>query len=147
MILMAGWAGATASVGATPEREKAPSPEGVEFFETHVRPVLVDHCYGCHSASAEKVRGDFVVDTKAGWERGGASGKPSVLPGNPGGSPLIRAIRHEDPDLAMPPKKKLSANRSGVGGLGHGWGRRIRERASPCRTRGRWPNVTGRFSR
>lgn len=108
MFLVVGWAGWSVSSASTPEPATAPSPEGIEFFETHVRPVLVDHCYGCHSASAEKIRGDFVVDTRAGWERGGASGKPSVLPGNPGESPLIRAIRHEDPELAMPPKKKLS---------------------------------------
>jgi len=108
VILTAGWAGWTSDVGSTQAPLEAASPEGIEFFEKHVRPVLVDHCYSCHSASAEKIRGDFVVDTKAGWERGGTSGKPSVLPGNPGDSPLIRAIRHTDPELAMPPKNKLS---------------------------------------
>lgn len=102
--LAVGWLAATAEASAS----EPLSPEGIEFFEKHVRPVLVEHCYGCHSASAEKIRGDFVVDTKVGWERGGASGKPAVVPGSPDVSPLIRAIRHDDPDLAMPPKKKLS---------------------------------------
>ena len=32
-------------------------PEETEFFETHIRPVLVDHCYGCHSKEAGKARG------------------------------------------------------------------------------------------
>src|SRR5688572_22467682 len=29
-----------------------PSPADVEFFEARVRPVLVEHCYKCHSAGA-----------------------------------------------------------------------------------------------
>ena len=28
--------------------------EGVAFFEKHVRPLLVEHCYECHSAIATK---------------------------------------------------------------------------------------------
>jgi hypothetical protein len=78
---------------------------GVEFFENKVRPVLVDHCYSCHSTQAKKIRGDFVLDSKAGWEKGGASGKPAVIPGQPDESPLIRAVRYADADTAMPPRK------------------------------------------
>src|SRR3954467_8845849 len=36
-----------------------PSPEQLDFFETKVRPVFVDHCYSCHSQKAEKVKGDL----------------------------------------------------------------------------------------
>ncbi|MCC6231873.1 MAG: PSD1 domain-containing protein [Verrucomicrobiales bacterium] len=85
----------------------ADAPEALEFFETHIRPVLVDHCYPCHSATAEKLRGDLLLDTKEGWTRGGASGKPALLPGDPDHSLLLRAVRHSDPELAMPPKKKI----------------------------------------
>lgn len=28
--------------------------EGVEFFEKHIRPILADHCYQCHSTDADK---------------------------------------------------------------------------------------------
>ena len=31
--------------------------EGIEFFETHIRPVLVEKCYECHSAKAKIVQG------------------------------------------------------------------------------------------
>src|ERR1051325_5780532 len=34
-------------------------PEGDEFFEKQVRPVLVERCYKCHSASAEKLKGQL----------------------------------------------------------------------------------------
>lgn len=84
-----------------------PDIEGVEFFETHIRPLLIDACYSCHSTGADKIRGDLLLDSKAGWEKGGVSGKSSILPGDPDASPLIQAVRHLNEDLAMPPRKKL----------------------------------------
>ncbi|MBX3745133.1 MAG: PSD1 domain-containing protein [Verrucomicrobiae bacterium] len=92
---------------ATPASSAGPDLDGIEFFETHIRPLLIDSCYSCHSAGADKVRGDLLLDSKAGWEKGGVSGNPSIRPGDPDASPLIQAVRHEDDDLAMPPRKKL----------------------------------------
>src|SRR4051794_26078215 len=43
-----------------------PSKEGVEFFEKHIRPVLADKCYKCHSAKSEKVKGKLLLDTREG---------------------------------------------------------------------------------
>ncbi len=83
----------------------AGAEEGIAFFEQKVRPVLVEHCYECHSADAKKVKGGLVLDTKVGWERGGDSGKPAILPGKPEESLFIQSVRHLDPDLAMPVKK------------------------------------------
>jgi mono/diheme cytochrome c family protein len=76
---------------------------GGEFFESKVRPLLVEHCYECHSA--EKTKGDLALDTKAGWEKGGKSGTTIVV-GKPDESLLIKAVRYHDEDLAMPPQKK-----------------------------------------
>jgi hypothetical protein len=81
-------------------------PAGVAFFEQKVRPVLVEHCYSCHSAKAEKIKGGLVLDTRVGWQRGGDAGEPVVVPGKPDESPLILAVRHEQ-GLEMPPGKKL----------------------------------------
>jgi cytochrome c553 len=86
--------------------DKPPSAEGVEFFEKKVRPVLVKHCYGCHSADAKKVKGEYRLDTRAGVLAGGASG-PSVVPGDPAKSLLVQAVRHADPAPQMPPDAKL----------------------------------------
>jgi mono/diheme cytochrome c family protein len=80
--------------------------EGVDFFESKIRPVLVESCYDCHSTDA-KVKGGLLLDTKAGTLQGGDSG-PALVPGDPAKSLLLTAIRHTDPDLEMPPKKKLS---------------------------------------
>ncbi len=86
------------------------SDAGVDFFEKKIRPALVDHCYKCHSADAKKLKGGLRLDLKAGWQLGGDSGKPAVVPGKPEESPLIRAIRHDNADEAMPPNQsKLPA--------------------------------------
>ena len=73
------------------------------FFEQKVRPVLAEHCYGCHSQKAEKLRANLLLDSKAGWERGGDSGAPAIIPGDPDRSPLISSVKHLD--LEMPPSK------------------------------------------
>lgn len=73
------------------------------FFESKVRPVLVEHCYECHGG--EKTKGGLALDTKQGWQKGGDSG-PAIVPGKPDESLLIKAVRYHDQDLAMPPEKK-----------------------------------------
>jgi len=75
------------------------------FFESKVRPLLVKHCYECHSG--EKTKGGLALDTRAGWEKGGDNG-PAIIPGKPEQSLLIKAIRHEDKSLVMPPKSRGS---------------------------------------
>jgi mono/diheme cytochrome c family protein len=95
---------------ATPISWAAPAPEraGAEFFENHIRPLFAEHCYKCHSASAEKLKGGLGLDTRDGLLKGGDSG-PAVVPGDPEKSLLIKAVRYTDEDLRMPPKgKKLT---------------------------------------
>jgi mono/diheme cytochrome c family protein len=83
----------------------AADPAGIAFFEQKVRPVLVEHCYSCHSAEAKKLKGNLYLDSKAGWEKGGDSGDPVVVPGKPEASLLIRTVQHLEADMEMPPKK------------------------------------------
>jgi len=80
------------------------NPEQREFFEKQVRPLLVEHCYRCHSAEGEQ-KGHLMLDTKAGWEVGGESGS-AIVPGKPDDSLLIEAVRYES--FEMPPEKQLS---------------------------------------
>lgn len=79
--------------------------QGTDFFEAKIRPVLAEHCYGCHSAKKQKA--GLVLDTRDGVRTGGDSG-PAVVAGKPDESLLIKAVRYTDPDLRMPPKGKLS---------------------------------------
>ncbi|WP_439621673.1 PSD1 and planctomycete cytochrome C domain-containing protein [Gemmata sp.] len=107
LAALAGWAAPTAAQPAkgTGYAEK-PTPEQLAFFEKKIRPVLVESCYKCHSAEAEKLKGELSLDTREGVRKGGATG-PSIVPGNPEKSLLIKGIRHKDADTAMPPKGKL----------------------------------------
>jgi uncharacterized protein DUF1553/uncharacterized protein DUF1549/cytochrome c len=81
------------------------SDPGIEFFETKIRPLLVERCYECHSARAEKLKGGLFLDSKEGVLKGGDSG-PAIVPGNPEKSLLIKAVRYTNDDLQMPPKNK-----------------------------------------
>ncbi|MEP6664658.1 MAG: DUF1549 domain-containing protein, partial [Verrucomicrobiota bacterium] len=65
---------------------------------------MVEHCYKCHSADAEKLKGDLFLDSKAGVLKGGESGA-ALVPGDVEKSLLIKAVRYTDKDLEMPPKK------------------------------------------
>jgi hypothetical protein len=78
--------------------------EQLKFFEAKIRPVLIEKCYGCHSDQAKSIAGNFRLDFRALMLQGGDSG-PAVEPGNPDDSLLMQALRYDDPDLAMPPKK------------------------------------------
>ena len=50
----------------------------------------------------------MLLDSRDGLRKGGVSG-PALEPGEPEKSLLIKAIRHTDPELKMPRKKKLPA--------------------------------------
>ncbi len=77
---------------------------GIEFFETHIRPALAEHCYACHSAEAERadqLKADLRLDTPAG-----ILASSTVVPGDPAASSLIDALHHGE--LKMPPDGKLA---------------------------------------
>ena len=80
------------------------APDKVEFFEKRIRPVLIEHCYSCHSQEAETVQGGLYLDSKMGWQQGGDSG-PALSPGHADDSLLIQAMAYED--MEMPPKGQL----------------------------------------
>ena len=108
-VLMLVGATAAASRSAV-AAETMDERERTEFFEKKIRPVLVEHCYRCHSAEAPELRGGLRLDLKAGWQAGGESGQPAVVPGQPEESPLLRSVRHDADVSAMPPgESKLPA--------------------------------------
>ncbi len=102
-------------VGILGEVEMARADEKIsekerDFFEKKIRPVLVTHCYECHSAEAVargKLKGMLTVDTREGLRKGGDSGA-AVVPGKPAESLLLKALRNDPNVSAMPPKEKLS---------------------------------------
>jgi mono/diheme cytochrome c family protein len=76
------------------------------FFESKIRPLLLDRCVECHGP--EKQKGGLRLDSTEAFIKGGEHG-PVVEPGNPEGSRLIAGIRRQDPDFQMPPKQPLTA--------------------------------------
>ena len=82
------------------------SPDDIEFFESKVRPLLVEHCYECHGQKKQK--GGLRLDSMPGWRTGGDSGTV-IVPGKPETSLLIDAIGYKNEDLQMPPKEPLNA--------------------------------------
>jgi cytochrome c553 len=103
--------GASFASAASDASALEPDAKGIEFFETKIRPVLVEQCLKCHSTAAEKekkLRGGLKLDFKmGGWDKGGDTG-PAIVPGKPSEGTLIKSLKYTDPDLQMPPKGKLS---------------------------------------
>jgi hypothetical protein len=79
--------------------------EQTAFFENRIRPLLVEHCYECHSEHSDTPQSGLRLDLRQTVLRGGESG-PAIVPGKPEESLLIEAVRYES--LEMPPTEKLS---------------------------------------
>src|SRR4051794_40360117 len=77
-------------------------PNSPEFFETRVRPILANNCYGCHTNSK---LGGLRVDSREALLQGGSSG-PSIVPGSPEKSLLVSAVVQSG-ELKMPKGSKL----------------------------------------
>lgn len=87
----------------------AADDEGVQFFEQKIRPMLVQHCYGCHSVAArdeKKLQGDLYLDSAAGVAKGGETG-PILVKGKSAESLLLKALQYKDDKIEMPPAGKL----------------------------------------
>ncbi len=83
------------------------SAEDLQFFEQKIRPVLVEHCYECHSQDAaenDELQGGLLVDTRDGLLKGGDSGS-ALTPGDATDGMLLDALRYET--FEMPPSGPL----------------------------------------
>jgi len=80
--------------------------EGTAFFESRIRPVLVEHCYKCHSGRTKSPKGGLRLDSREAVLRGGANG-PAVVPGKADDSLIIKALCYEGDVAEMPPDEKL----------------------------------------
>lgn len=89
------------------EEVSAPTTEQLDFFEKRIRPVLVQHCYNCHSkkaAAKDELRGGLLLDSRVGFLAGGDSGA-ALVPGKPEEGTLLSSLNY---DLyEMPPAGKL----------------------------------------
>lgn len=81
------------------------TPAQQDFFESKIRPILIEHCYECHSAASRTLQGGLRVDHPDGLIRGGDTGT-AIIPGKAAESLLLKALRYDE--IEMPPKGKLS---------------------------------------
>ena len=98
-VFLSGWL----LVSISPAEQ--PTAEQLEFFESKIRPALVGNCYSCHSAQTKTPFANLRLDSLAGFLKGGDAG-PAIVPGDPGASRLIQALRFAS-TIKMPPTGKL----------------------------------------
>ncbi len=79
---------------------------GLEFFEKRIRPLLITHCYECHSADSKKLGGELRLDDADSIRRGGETGA-AIDATQPEKSLLLKAIQYDSDELKMPPKGRL----------------------------------------
>src|SRR3954454_14336239 len=77
--------------------------EHARFFESKVRPLLIENCQPCHGEKKQK--GGLRLDSAAAIQKGGKNG-PVITPGQPTISKLITAINYTDKGAQMPPEDK-----------------------------------------
>jgi mono/diheme cytochrome c family protein len=96
------------ALGASSPRQETATPaftaDQIRQFETHVRPILDEHCLKCHGSA--KQWASLRLDSRDAILKGGDSG-PAAVAGEPDASLLIRAVRHEDENLKMPQDSRL----------------------------------------
>ncbi|MFM7167168.1 MAG: DUF1553 domain-containing protein [Planctomycetaceae bacterium] len=101
LFMASALSGQSGSVIAQPPQFSAVQ---LDFFESKVRPLLIRHCYECHSG--EKIKGSLSLQSRTAIITGGDSG-PAIVPGQPESSLLIRAVHYDG--FEMPPSGKLAA--------------------------------------
>ena len=79
---------------------KLSASQQAEFFESKIRPVLIEHCYSCHNSS-DNAEGGLAVDHRDAFLQGGDGGT-ILKPGDSANSRLLAILRHEIDGLEMP---------------------------------------------
>jgi mono/diheme cytochrome c family protein len=113
LVLGGVWTLATAeekpSVAAEPKSLSA----GEQLFVDKVGPILRNKCAQCHGA-ADLEEAELDVTGREALLKGGESGPVTVVPKEPKESLLYRAVRRDDPDLAMPPDESEALSKDEV---------------------------------
>jgi len=80
--------------------------EETDFFENHIRPILIQNCYECHGGDPEKLEGGFNLTYRKGMLSSGDIGG-NLVPGDVARSGLLEALEYGDAEFQMPPTGKL----------------------------------------
>ena len=91
MLIATSWASGAARADEPKPAGVSPPPEAVEFFESRVRPILVERCVKCHGP--QKQSSGLRLDSREAVLKGGDTG-PAVVPAKPEESLLIQAVSY-----------------------------------------------------
>ncbi len=89
----------------SPSEQAAFSAEQIEFFESKVRPILVENCFECHGTDTDSLEGGLSLASRRSILDGGDSG-PAIDLNSPGESLMLSAVEYGDL-FQMPPDKQL----------------------------------------
>jgi hypothetical protein len=124
---------------ASATAKEPPAANAEAFFETRIRPVLVETCFKCHGG--EKTQNSLRVDSRAALVQGGDSGA-AIVPGDVEKSLLIRAIRYHDDAILMPPdgplEKRVVADFEAWIAAGAFWPEKRQKEAGGFRSERHW---------
>jgi hypothetical protein len=98
-----------------PPLSAATSSPGEQLFVRRIGPLLAEKCLACHGKEGAKIKGGFDLSSRGSTLRGGDSGKPGLVAGQPERSPLYLAVTRTHADWEpMPPKEadRLSAEQT-----------------------------------
>src|SRR3954454_17834704 len=83
------------------------APAAKVSYDKQVRPILQAHCQGCHQPA--KAGGAYVMTAFRPMLKGGESGVPAIVPGQPADSHLIELITPHAGKAEMPQNKPALA--------------------------------------
>ncbi|MGC3966545.1 MAG: DUF1549 domain-containing protein [Pirellulales bacterium] len=107
------WTFASAEEKQPPAAAQKQLSAGERLFVDKVGPILRNKCAQCHGAG-DLEEADLDVTGRAALLKGGESGPVTVVPREPDKSLLYRAVRRDDPHLAMPPDESEALSKDEV---------------------------------
>lgn len=74
-------------------------------FQRDIRPIFAEHCAQCHGVDAAQRKSGLRFDLRESALKGGDSGVPAIVPGQPEESELVRRVTSTDAGAVMPPPR------------------------------------------
>ena len=75
-------------------------------YSRDIQPVLAEHCFRCHGKDEAARKSGLRLDERAAALRGGESGEPAIIPGDPEKSALLSRVLADDDEGRMPPPEE-----------------------------------------
>lgn len=89
-----------AKIAKTEHAATAQTATDADHFHEKVLPLLRRNCFRCHG---DKAKGGLILNRRDTLLRGGDSGEPGAVAGDPAASEIVARIHSTDVDMRMPP--------------------------------------------